>query len=172
MARAQSEEFRVRQATADDSAGIVAIWQTVAAERIYSAIDQPWTIDQERAYLSSRSPREATQVAVDESGRIIGFQSLDLWASTINSMSHVAQIGTHLLPEWRRRGVGRALFAATQAFARGAAYSKLVILVRASNESAQRFYTSLGFHACGRLVRQVRIDGRDDDEIIMELFLI
>jgi ribosomal protein S18 acetylase RimI-like enzyme len=162
---------RVRRATADDASDIVTIWQGIAAERIYSAIDQPWTIDQEYTYLSSLSPREATHVAVEEGGRIVGFQSLDLWARTINSMSHVGQVGTHLLPDWRRRGVGRALFTATHAFARESAYSKLVILVRASNESAQRFYTGLGFRECGRLGRQVRIDGRDEDEIVMELFL-
>jgi ribosomal protein S18 acetylase RimI-like enzyme len=171
MAPDQSDAFRVRRATADDSSGIVAIWQNIAADRIYSAIDQPWTVEQERTYLGSLSPREATHVAVDEAGRIIGFQSLDLFASTINSMRHVGQVGTHLLPEWRRRGVGRALFAATRAFARDAAYDKLVILVRASNESAQAFYRSAGFRDCGRLTRQVRIDGREDDEIIMELFL-
>ena len=165
------QSFDIRRANEDDAAGIMTVLEKVASERIYSAIDQPWTVEQERKYLRSLSSREATQVAVIASGQIIGFQNLDLWASSVNSMRHVGQLGTFLLPEWRRQSVGKALFQVTQAFARNSAYSKFVIQVRASNLSAQVFYKGLGFYECGRMTRQVRIDGIEDDEIIMEYFL-
>jgi ribosomal protein S18 acetylase RimI-like enzyme len=163
--------FTIRRAGVADSEGILSVLKVVAAERIYSAIDRPWALDQERIYLRSLSPREATHVAVSGSGEIIGFQNLDLWAAVVQSMSHVGQIGTFLLPEWRRRGAGHALFRVTQSFARDAGYSKFVIQVRASNSSAEAFYKSLGFCECGRFSRQVRIDGQEDDEIMMEYFL-
>ena len=51
------------------------------------------------------------------------------------------QLGTFVLPEWRHRGV------------------------------AQQFYRRLGCEPCGRLARLVVIDGIEDDEIIMELFV-
>ena len=165
------EQFTVRRATEMDAEGILSVVETVAAERIYSAIDLPWALEQERSYLRSLSPREVTQIAVRDSGEIIGFQNLDLWTAVVNSMSHVGQIGTFLLPEWRRRGVGNMLFRATQSFARAADYSKFVIQVRASNTSAQAFYKSLGFRECGRFSRQVRIDDQEDDEVMMEYFL-
>ena len=166
-----SERFTIRRASESDSEGILSVLKIVSAERIYSAVDQPWSIDQERNYLRSLSPREATQVAVAGSGETIGFQNLDLWAAPIQSMRHVGQIGTFLLPAWRRQGVGHALFGATQAFAQAANYGKFVIQVRASNVSAQAFYRSLGFVECGRFSRQVRIDSHEDDEIMMEYFL-
>ena len=50
-------------------------------------------------------------------------------------------------------------------------YTKLVVQVRGTNVHAQTFYRRLGFAECGRLSRQVLIDGREDDEILMELFL-
>jgi RimJ/RimL family protein N-acetyltransferase len=56
----------------------------------------------------------------------------------------------------------------TLAFARGVGYRKLVIQVRGSNETALRFYGSLGFVECGRLRGQVVIDGKEDDEVILE----
>jgi ribosomal protein S18 acetylase RimI-like enzyme len=166
-----AEGFNIYRASEADSEGILAVLKIVAAERVYSAIDHPWALDQERLYLRSLSSREATHVAVAESGEIIGFQNLDLWAAAVHSMSHVRQIGTFLLPAWRRHGVGHALFRFTQAFARDADYSKFVIQVRASNSSAQAFYKSLGFRECGRFSRQVRIDDQEDDEIMMEYFL-
>lgn len=163
--------YSIRRATEQDASGIAAVLEQIAAERIHSAIDQPFTVEQESEYIRSLSPREIFHVAIDESGHIVGFQSLDLWARSLNSMRHVGQIGTFLLAEWRRRGLGCELFRSTEAFARRAEYTKLLIQVRASNLAAQRFYGRLGFEECGRLRRQVRIDDVDDDEILMEKFL-
>ena len=164
-------DFTIRRAGEGDSEGILAVLKVVAAERIYSAIDRPWALEQERIYLRSLSLREATHIAVAESREVIGFQNLDLWAAFVHSMRHVGQVGTFLLPTWRRQSVGHTLFGVTQEFARDAAYSKFVIQVRASNLSAQAFYISLGFRECGRFSRQVRIDNQEDDEIMMEHFL-
>jgi len=140
----------------------------IAAERIHSAIDRAWTVEEERRYLESLSPREVLHVAIDASQGIVGLQSLDLWSPLLNSMAHVGQVGTFLLPEWRGRGVGRQLWIATVSFARDAGYRKLVIQVRGSNTAAQAFYRRLGFQDCGRLSRQVIIDGVEDDEVLME----
>jgi RimJ/RimL family protein N-acetyltransferase len=117
------------------------------------------------------SPREAIHVAVDGTRGIVGLQILDRWSSILSSMAHVGQIGTFLLPEWRRQGLGRQLWNVTLAFAHAAEYRKLVIYVRASNTHAQKFYRDLGFVDCGRLARHVIIDGVADDEVLMELFL-
>ncbi len=143
----------------------------VAAERVYSAIDRAWSLDEQRQYLASLSPREAIHVAVEASQRIVGFQSLDLWSPLLHSMAHVGQVGTFLLPEWRGQGLGRQLWSGTESFARDAGYRKLVIQVRASNTGAQAFYRRLGFRECGRLTQQVIIDDVDDDEVLMELFV-
>jgi ribosomal protein S18 acetylase RimI-like enzyme len=161
----------IRRATEADAEAIIAILQGIALERIYTAIDKPWSADRQRQYLVSLSSREAVHVAETAGNEIIGYQPLELWAPTLNSMAHVGQIGTFLRPDWRRRGVGEALFSNTVAFARQRDYLKFVIQVRASNIAAQAFYRRLGFRECGRLIRQVRIGGQEDDEIVMEFFL-
>jgi RimJ/RimL family protein N-acetyltransferase len=166
------DSWRIRRATAADSGGIAAVLERVAAERAYSAIERAWTPDEQRRYLESLSPREAFHVAIDVAGTIVGYQSLDRYSTILRSMAHVAQVGTFLLPEWRGRGIGQSLFAATRRFALAAGYQKLVIQVRGSNGAGQRFYRRLGFIECGRLRDQVIIDGHKDDEIVMELFLI
>ncbi|MBI5033574.1 MAG: GNAT family N-acetyltransferase [Chloroflexi bacterium] len=165
-----SEQILIRRATPDDAASINSIWQVIAAEKIYSAIDKPFTIEEERAYIQSLSEREGVFLA-EIDGSVIGFQSLDLWARSIHSMDHVGQLGTFALSAWRKHGVGNALAQHTLAFAKAHGYEKLVIFVRASNTSAQKFYAGLGFIECGRFARQVKIDGKFDDEILMELFL-
>ncbi len=48
---------------------------------------------------------------------------------------------------------------------------KFVIYIRAKNSGAIAFYKNLGFTQKGILARQVKIDGQNEDEIFMELFL-
>jgi RimJ/RimL family protein N-acetyltransferase len=163
--------IQIRRASPDDAEEIARVIAAVAAERVYSAIDRAWPVDEQRAYMATLSPREAFHVAVAESNGVVGYQSLDRYSSILQSMAHVGALGTFLLPEWRGRGVGRALFAATRQFAESAGYRKLVIQVRGSNAAAQAFYQRLGFTECGRLRAQVIVDGTADDEVMMELFL-
>jgi len=147
------------------------VLEVIARERVHSAIDRAWSVEEERRYLESLSPGEAIHVAIDDLHGIVGLQSLDRWARALESMAHVGQVGTFLLPEWRGRGVGQRLWSATVDFARAAGYRKFVIQVRGSNTAAQAFYHGLGFRACGRLARQVVMDGAEDDEVLMELLL-
>jgi len=163
--------FTIRRAVLDDAAGIVRVLGIVAAERVHSAIDVAWTLDEERRFLQSLSPREAIHVAVDDAQRIVGLQVLERWSAVLSSMAHVGEIGTFLLPAQRRQGLGRQLWHATLVFARRAGYRNLVIQVRGSNTAAQAFYRCLGFVDCGRLTRQVVIDDIEDDEVLMERFV-
>jgi ribosomal protein S18 acetylase RimI-like enzyme len=159
---------QIRRAIPADAEGISAVLSVVVAERIHSAIDSAWTVDEERHFLESLSPREAVHVAVDDARGIVGLQVVDRW-SPLSSMAHVGHVGTFLLPDWRGRGLGRQLWTASASFGREAGYRKFVIHVRGSNTAAQAFYASLGFRPCGRLTGQVLIDGVGDDEVLMEL---
>ena len=163
--------YRIERAAEPDAAAIAALMARICAERIYSAIDSPFTAGEQRAYIASLSEREGIFVAKEADGSILGMQTLEAWARTIGSMKHVAQLGTFIPAECRRRGIGTALFDSTCEFARGAGYAKLIIQVRASNLPALAFYSRLGFRPAGRLTRQVRIDGVEDDEVLFESFL-
>jgi ribosomal protein S18 acetylase RimI-like enzyme len=135
--------LRIRRAVPEDAAAIVSLLAIVAAERMHSAIDRAWTVEQERGYLESLSSREAVHVAVNERSGIVGLQILDRW-STLESMAHVGQVGTFLVPTQRGRGVGHQLWIETASFAREAGYRKLAIQVRGTNARAQAFYRSIG----------------------------
>ena len=159
-----------RKASIADAEAISSIWEVICAERIFTAVNKPFTPQQERDYISSLSNREGIFVAELEN-QIIAFQSLDLWAKFTDSFDHVGQIGTFILPKWRRNTIGRQIAGYTFRFARLNGYKKLVIYVRAQNGGAINFYKSLGFVQKGVLTEQVFIDGQYEDEIFMELFL-
>jgi L-amino acid N-acyltransferase YncA len=117
-------DFAIRRATEADAEAIIAILEGIAAERIYTAISRPWSAGEQRQYLVSLSAREAIHVAEPRGKVIAGYQTLGLWAPTLESTAHVGQIGTFLAPEWRRRGIGEALFRSTLGFARKRDYLK------------------------------------------------
>lgn len=160
----------IRRATLADAGAISAIWEVICAERIYTAVNRPFTPQQERDYLSSLSDREGVFLA-EIDGQSVGFQALDMWAKYTDSFDHVGVIGTFVLPPWRRKGIARRLAEHTFEFARANGYEKIVLYVRAGNVGAQAFYRSLGFIPKGVLTRQVKIDGKYEDEVFMELFL-
>jgi ribosomal protein S18 acetylase RimI-like enzyme len=163
--------FGTRIAVEADAAQIISILEGIAAEGTFTAISRPWSIEHQRKFLVSLSEREAIHVAETERDGIIGYQVLERWAPTLDSMSHVGQIGTFLKSEWRRRGVGEALFRTTLDFARQHGFLKFVIQVRASNAGALAFYKQMGFREIGRFARQVRIGEIEDDEVLLEFFL-
>lgn len=163
-------EVLIRRATPEDAESIACIWDVICAERVYTAVNRPFTPEQERAYIASLSDREGIFVA-EVDGQVVGFQSLELWARYTDSFDHVGTLGTFVLPQWRGRGIGRRLAEHTLAFARAHGYEKLVVYVRAGNRGARAFYQSLGFAPRGILTRQVKIDGQYDDEVFMEMFL-
>ena len=86
-------------------------------------------------------------------------------------MAQLGQIGTFLLPAQRGQGVGHQLWTETRSFAREAGYRKVVIQVRGTNARAQAFYRRIGFRQCGRLAWRVVIDGKEDDEVLIEFFV-
>jgi RimJ/RimL family protein N-acetyltransferase len=142
----------------------------VIAERRYTAMDGRWSVEAEASYIAGLGPRSILNVA-EAGGKIVGFQTLEPFATYTPSMDHVGTLGTIVSASWRGRGAGRQLWEATRANARSLGYQKVVILVRASNQGALSFYRALGFEPRGSLRRQVRIDGAYDDEVFMELFL-
>jgi ribosomal-protein-alanine N-acetyltransferase len=154
-----------------DAEAIVSLLQEIASEGIYTAITEPWSAAEQERYIAQLSAREAVYVADDQQRHLIGYQVLELWARSLVSMAHVGQVGTIVKRPWRGRGVGHELFHHTLEFARTHGYSKFVIQVRSSNAVGQSYYRRLGFNECGRLARQVRVGGAEDDEILMEYFL-
>jgi ribosomal-protein-alanine N-acetyltransferase len=80
-------------------------------------------------------------------GSIAGFIAARPVASDIEILNLAVR------PAARRRGVGARLLGEAVAWAKGMHAENIYIEVRASNQSAQRFYERHGFHETGRRTR-------------------
>ncbi len=91
--------------------------------------------------------RVECSVAVDDRGRILGFQSLKISDAGNPYETPVGWgiIGTHVRPSAARRGVGSTLFAASVAAAHEAGLPKIEAFIGKGNPIALAYYDALGF---------------------------
>ena len=112
-----------------------------------------------------RHPDGALIVA-DDAGMIVG--RLSLVRDPHPSSAHVADLGLMVAASHRRRGIGRALLAAAERWARGAAVSKLELHVFPHNEAAIALYEGFGYEREGYRRRHYRRpDGSYVDAVLM-----
>ncbi len=140
----------VRRAAPGDAAALVDLARAVGAEpEGWLVTNGEWrTPSEERRYL--RAVRRHTHAAVfvaETADGIVGRISL---AREVHPASeHVADLGLMVAGTHRRRGVGRALMEAAEAWAREVGVHKLELHVFPYNEAAIALYEDLGYEREG-----------------------
>ena len=163
-------EAHVRKAIPDDAKEVADVLNSVIREGKYTAFTRVFSIEEERTFISSLGERNAMLVA-EINNKIVGIQVIDLLLNYMDSMKHVATMGTWILADFRGYKIGHILAEESFEFARRQRYKKVVIQVLAHNERALRFYGHLGFEKIGIAGKQVEFNGEFYDSVYLEKFL-
>jgi len=111
----------------DDAEAIVGILNPIIESGAYSALDTPFTVEDEGEFIRNFPRRGVFHVAEDsQDHRAVGFQNLEPYATYTHAFDHVGVIATYVDLGCRRRGVGGRLSEATFESARGKGYEKAV----------------------------------------------
>ena len=143
----------IRDASADDMPGILAIYNDVIATSTAVYREDPATLDDRQQWFDARRAQEyPVLVAADASG-VVGFASYGdfrTWPGYRFSVEHTV----HIRADQRGRGAGTSLMHAL--IRRAVDQGKHVIIggVDADNEPSLRFHERLGFVRVAHL-RQV-----------------
>jgi len=130
-----------------------------------------FTLEEERVYLESMGPREAVLVAY-EGDEFAGFAGIAARWGYSERLSHCGEGGTWVMPEFRGRGVGTALWReGVFPFCKEQGFRHVGSFVMAHNKGAISFYESLGFHVCGYHRRLVDWDGELLDSVEIETWI-
>lgn len=165
-------ELLIRQARPDDAEAVVNILNPIIEAGIYTALDTPFSVEAERQFIANFPRRGIFHVAVRlPEGRIVGFQDVEPFASYTHAFDHVGVVGTFVDLACRRHGIGRLLFQATFEAALDNGYEKLFTFIRADNLGALNCYLRHGFRIVGTAHKQLKINGRYVDEIVVEKLL-
>ena len=117
----------IREARTDDAAAILDVLNPII-ESDAVAFDAPLTEADERGYIASFPSRGVFHVALRcGDGRLVGFQSMEPFATYTSLFDHVGVLGTYVVAACRRQQVARRLFAATFATARAVTQTAYVV---------------------------------------------
>jgi ribosomal protein S18 acetylase RimI-like enzyme len=160
------DELVIRAARAADEAALTRL-EAVAwtpASGFPSVIERAG--DPFFTFFTDGSP-PGTHLVAEAGGRVLGYIRVQP-VTGLRENAHVLGIaGLAVDPGDRGRGVGTALLAAAERFARERGSSKLSLRVLSTNEPALRLYERAGFRREGTLRAEFCIQGRYVDDIIM-----
>ena len=166
----REDSLEVRDATSADAAAIARIYNQGIEDRVATLETQTRTPEERAEWMAGRGPRHPVLVAVDQSGAIAGWGSLNAF-NPRPAYDHVVDFSVYVAREQRGRGVGDALLGALEARARGVGYHKMVLAAFPSNAPGMRLYERHGFTTVGIYHEQGMLDGRWVDVIVMEKIL-
>ena len=142
--------LRIRHVRLDDAETIVSILNPIIEAGQYTVLDTTLTVEAERQFITSFPQRGLFFLAERlQDGQVLGFQSLEPFATFTQALDHVAVIGTYIGLPYRQQGIGRRLSQVTFEAARHKGYEKVCSYVRADNFGALAFYLRLGFRIIG-----------------------
>lgn len=145
----------VRKVRPEDAAAIVDILNPIISDGNLSVLDTPLSVEDEQEYIERFPTRGVFLVAEGREGTIVGFQSVEPFATYTHAFDHVGTIGTFVGLPYRRRGVGTVLATATFRAARAADFEKLFTYILATNQASLAFHQRLGFTVVGTQVPEL-----------------
>jgi RimJ/RimL family protein N-acetyltransferase len=164
---------RVRRAEPRDAAALVELARDVVSEPEgwLPATDGAWrTVGEERRYLRTARGSRHTAVFVAETDTgLVG--RLSIARDPKPACAHVADLGLMVARHARRHGVGRALLAAAEDWARASGVLKIELHVFPHNGAALALYESAGYHREGYREHQYRRGSVLVDAIVMAKLL-
>jgi L-amino acid N-acyltransferase YncA len=160
----------IRDATADDVPAITLIYNQGIEDRTATLETELRSPEERASWLSSHGLRHPVLVAVDPSGAVLGWGSINRFNPRA-AYDHVGDFSLFVGREVRGRGVGGALLDELEVRARAIGYHKMVLAAFATNIPGTRLYERRGFATVGTYHEQGMLDGRWVDVVIMEKLL-
>lgn len=164
----------IREATSEDAEEMLSYLEKVASETDFLTFGPGeflLTPDQERNTLDSFSLRDnALYLVAEIDGKIVG--SLNFSGGSRPRTAHTGEFGISVLKTYWGQHIGKVLLKTLIAWAHQFhMIRKINLRVREDNDRAIRLYTSTGFIQEGIIRRDVCINGKFYDSIVMGLAL-
>jgi RimJ/RimL family protein N-acetyltransferase len=159
----------IRSAEPGDAGALVELAEAVGAEEGgWLIADGHWrTVSEERRYLKAiRRHAYAAVFVADVDEHIVG--RLSIGRDAHPASEHVADVGLMVAAGFRRRGIGRALMEAAEAWGREHGVRKIELHVFPHNQAALALYEGLGYRRVGCRRGHFRRSDGFVDAILME----
>lgn len=165
--------LQIREAQPSDAEGLVGVLNPIIDAGLYTVLDTPLTVDEQREFIINFPKQGVFHVAerlADQS--IVGLQDVAPFGDgSTHAFAHVGVIASFVDLSLRRQGISKQLFQATFDAAKRKGFEKIFTYIRADNTAALTAYVKQGFRIIGTAQRHARINGEHVDEVLVERFL-
>lgn len=146
-------DVRIRRATRADrnaiwAATLQTVWDDLPADERERIERSGWEKELRRRLAPYvEGGRTEGHVAEDPSGALLGYILLGEHGAFLTSEAHGFVYDIWVSPERRGQGVGKALLAWAESWAKSRGYRKLKLEVAETNDRARHLYEELGFRS-------------------------
>lgn len=165
----KSAEVKIRRIAVGDVASFHQCLDFVARERRYLAMVEAPPIDQVDDFVAEGRKHGIVQLVAVAEDRVVGW--CDVSPNRWEGFRHSGHLGMGLLPEFRRRGIGRRLLEATLAESERQGITRVELEVFVSNRGAVAFYERHGFEHEGVKRSARQLEGVSEDMACMARLL-
>jgi ribosomal protein S18 acetylase RimI-like enzyme len=159
----------VRPIAATDAASFRECLDAVAREERFLALLEAPPLEHVQRFVAENISNQVPQVVAVEHERVVGW--CDMLPGWHHTLRHCASLGMGLLPDYRGRRIGEALFVACLKSAEAVGISRVEFEVREDNIAAMALYARLGFAIEGTKTRGMRVRGHYINTVAMSLLL-
>lgn len=163
--------WTLRPARPTDSRALAHLFAAVRAEGRWLVTPPSAVSEPSEAFYIGEMIRDAGSLSLiaEADGEVVGNVLISVERSVVSD--HVGTLSICVADGWRGGGIGSALVAASQAWAKGRGLAKVALGVFPDNERAIAVYEHAGFEREGLRRRQYRVPGGAyRDELLMAWF--
>ena len=140
---------------------------SVARERLYLGFVEAPAPDVIREFVRSNIAQDLPQFVAVEGDTVVGW--CDILPESLQGFTHCGRLGMGVHKDFRGKGIGERLVAATLDKAHEKKLERVELEVYASNQPAIELYKKVGFVVEGVKKKGRKLDGVYDDVVCMAL---
>ena len=156
----------IRDATEDDLAAIVRIYNAAIPGRLATADTEPVSVESRRSWLCDRDFARRPVWVVEGDAGVEAWLSFGAFYGR-PAYAATAEIGIYVAPGAQRRGLATRLLETALARASGLGIATFLGFVFAHNDRSVALCQKFGFETWGRLPRVAVLDGVERDLLIL-----
>ncbi len=158
--------MRVRDATIEDLAAIVAIYNSAIPGRMATADLEPVSVPSRRAWFNEHSPNARPLWVIEDDGVIKGWLSFQSFYGRA-AYAATAELSVYVATGAQRRGYARKLVAEAMRRAPEFGVETLLGFIFGHNEPSLALFRGFGFEKWAHLPRVAVLDGVERDLVIL-----
>lgn len=157
----------MRDATLEDLASIVEIYNSTIPSRIVSADTEPVSVEQRLPWFREHDPSRRPILVAEEGGEVVGWISLSDFYDGRPAYHSTAEIGIYVREGHRSRGTGGRMLEETIRRAPDLGIKTLTAGAFAGNEPSLRLFEQFGFQRWAHFPRVAELDSTEQDLIVL-----